>query len=325
MKHKRLCIFVVFTILFLLLTSACTPSSSLIQEIDVGDDSGWVHNIAEDDAQTDDTPTAPTAAPETVTPVPDLQTNQPINQPTEQPDPALPIEPGVTQINANQTVSVNTGGVKTDIQITDQDDTIYLQTRTNSASHSLMVDYGYFLSAQFVTVTEGYSFLLLSYDEASDDYTTCIYIFEGASKEPVFACSVNGYVTNISDAYFSIYGYIYAIGTWPAEKLYLVNEDGITEDVYGLYYIDQDAAGWPDITVSKTLPVYLMEEGMYQPYSLNPGAPITFTATDTSGYMAFELWDGTEGYFNFTVDESYIEWINGVEAIEYFNDLPFYG
>ncbi|MBT3319610.1 MAG: hypothetical protein HN948_07385 [Clostridia bacterium] len=306
-RIRSLIIFVICIILIPLLFTACIqimpqPTSDTTEE---------TAESVEEDKPTEDEP-EPTDKPDSTDP------------PQESKSPSS--QPGATELFLGEPIMVDLygDGTATQIKIIDEDGALVLMSAQGSVENALQIaniPAGYLTNAYYVKSFDGYPFVIVSYDYISDDYETKVFTFTGF--EPYEEFKLPLYVTQINEFGFDAYGYIQAVGTWAAGTSVYFVQDMI--EWRGTYVLDKDGDAYTKAITAMNLPVLLIQNDEDVYTNLAPGTALSFIETDGESYVWFVLDDGTDGEFYFEWDSDWIEMIDGVNAYEYFEELPLFG
>jgi len=247
------------------------------------------------------------------------------NEPTLTPTAETP-QPGVVELFLGESISVDLygDGTVTALTIVDSDGALTLRSTQGSNEHSIPIadiPAGYLSNAYYVRSFDGYPFVIVSYDYISDDFETKVFTFTGIEPHEEFKLPL--YVTLVDELGFDTYGFLQAVGTWAVStSAYFVND---TIEWRGMYVLDKGGDAYTKARTVMNLPVQLIQDDNYVDTFLAPGTELGFIYTDGESYVWFVLDDGTEGVLYFEWDSDWIELIDGVNAYEYFEELPLFG
>lgn len=284
---------------------------------------GCVINADTVPSETASTGNSPAPSPAKPSPVP--APNDPSGEPTAPVNHVVDadeIEAGAYELYLNKPVTSFINDITIKVEISNSDGSLFLLSSGNVSSYDYRIPIaeipaGSLISAYYVLSSDGYPFVVVSYDYCSDDYETKVFSFTGSEPHEIFSLPLPVY--QIDEDRFNVKGYLNAVGTWDvATSAYFVRGD---VEWRGTYVLDKESESDTEVTIARDLPVTLFLDTNVASV-LGPGAPISFTFTDGESYMEFELWDGTRGCFNFEWSSDGNEMINGVSAYNYFEELP---
>jgi len=181
-------------------------------------------------------------------------------------------------------------------------------------------------TAYLLRQKNGREFLIFDMDLASADYVTSVYeIADGEIRktdETEMGASLNPGYLNAEAV--SLYVRMDLLGTYQAQMLYTLGEDGNLEQTGDLYEFRKDMS-WGLLTVVRELPVTIEGEET----SLPVGTQLRLVAADGEGTAWFETTDGVTGELSYTRGDgentTWPVYIDGVSETEYFEDLPYAG
>lgn len=182
---------------------------------------------------------------------------------------------------------------------------------------------GYVESIYYVKNADGKSYILLSYDMASDDYVT--ELVEVDSKVPVKCDAVNGFVSGITNSTVDIAAAVYVLGTYTGKKCYGY-DTGMLVPLEERYNFD-NAEGTEyrrSIKLIADLPVRMDTDGQMTEETLPAGTLLYPYDTDDETVFSFMLEDGRFGELTFERTDMGIT-INGVSEFDIFEELPYAG
>ena len=276
-------------------------------------------------SETDLTGNSPALSPVKQSPVtapnPPGEPTAPINHVADADD----IEPGTYDLFLNKPITTWINDITIKMEISQSDGSLFLLSSGNAFSYDYRIPIaeipaGSLVSAFYVLSSDGYPFVVVSFDYCSDDYVTKVFSFSGSEPHEIFSLPLP--VSQIDEYGFNVNGYLNAVGTWDVTtSAYFVQD---TVEWRGTYVLETESESYTEVTIAKDLPVTLFHD-TYKASTLGPGAPISFTLTDGQSYMEFITWDGTKGSFNFEWSSDGNEMINGVSAYDYFEELPSFG
>ena len=223
-------------------------------------------------------------------------------------------------MNLGETITVDLLNGSGDVEITviETNDELVLRSSENGQEYSRIIENAYFVNAYFVRTSSEDSYVMVSYDLASDDYVTSIYPF--FDTEPDYLGDVDGYVTEVEGQNFTVFSYLYAIGSWGGYRDYILTPGDFLDVDYPEYEIDRETMYRPMIT-TRELPVLWYQDGDYVDGTVEAGAVLYFAATDAATYMKFNMDDGRAGAILFESDEFWNHTIDGIIVDECFEEV----
>jgi beta-lactamase regulating signal transducer with metallopeptidase domain len=181
-----------------------------------------------------------------------------------------------------------------------------------------VVDEGTFQGAYLAHTGDNQLCLLVSIDEASEDYVTTSFSFNG--RTPVARDDASGYVYGLSETEVTLSGHIYIIGTWDYTCVFMLKNNFTLEKASDYTILEN----WMEpLHTIRDLPVEMRSGDAYVAGTLPAGTSLQPASTDTSTYMCFKLADGSAGRFFFTRGDDYEVYIAGVAESEYFDNIAY--
>lgn len=210
-----------------------------------------------------------------------------------------------TELAALDTILITTDEAKPE-EILENKINITINNKTETFETEALV-----LDAYLLRQENGSTYLLFDTTYADHDDTTFLYdITDGGitkNEELEFARIIEPINTNS----IILYGYSPVFGSYFSYATYMIDESTGNLIYPEMYYIEAET-----ITLIRELPVVIYGEETILP----PGTPLQVTALDYSSGTAYfyELIDGLEGEFNYTIDDWTIL-IDGLEESSYFD------
>ena len=209
------------------------------------------------------------------------------------------------------------------ISVTGRNDELSLHVEGVGVEQNMFIENAYFVAAYYVQLEGGESFAgdryaLISYDIGSDDYLTNVYRF--IAGEVVYLGNVFGFVAYVNDDIIRVYDFIHAIGSWSAQRDYILTPAGPMDPYNGEYLILHDRV-YRSMTTAEAIPVQFLENGKYVNDTLPAGEIIDFMATDGRTYMKFTTLDAREGIIAFTTADDWRQYIDGRLIYECFVEV----
>ncbi|MHB1314267.1 MAG: M56 family metallopeptidase [Christensenellales bacterium] len=271
---------------------------------------------------TEQTPAA-TASP-ALTPAP-MSTTTPAPTPAPMPTTTPPPKPVAALPNgyaeeAGFTADTNGDGTNEKIAVCSKkgSEDITLFVLYQGGYDKAVVEKGTFQKAVMTLTGSGKLCLLVSVDQASEDYITSAFSFNGT--KPVLHDEINGYVYDISGTGVTVAAHIDVIGTWDYTCTFKLKND-FTLEQSSDYKIMKN---WMEpLHTIRQLPVEMLVGGAYAADTLPAGTVVHPVATDGSSYLTFKLDDGSAGRINFTRGEHVEAYIDGVIESEYFDNIAY--
>lgn len=182
---------------------------------------------------------------------------------------------------------------------------------------------GYISSIYYVKNADGKSYILLSYDLASDDYVTELVAVD--SKVPVKCDAVDGFVGDITNSTVDISANLYVLGTYIGHKRYGY-DTGTLVPLEERYTFDnaEGAESRRSLKLITDLLVKLDTDGQMAEETLAAGTVLYPCNTDGEAVFGFVLADGRYGELTFERGDMGIT-IDGVSEYDIFEELPYAG
>lgn len=195
---------------------------------------------------------------------------------------------------------------------------------------SVQVDeytYGWIVRSYVLTREDGRTFVLVSRDAASDDFTMYVYEITGGTIrecDSVYGISFRNGVANTES--LTLQAHLDVLGTYTAMMDYVIGENGKLEQQDEFFRIDSDGSAWKTLINIKELPVTV--DGAET--TLPAGSHISITATDNAGTALFYNEDtGENGEIHYTkgdgTEDDWTIYIDGIPDYEYFEMVPYAG
>lgn len=244
---------------------------------------------------------------------------------------ALPgMEDGFLPLTSNSPVSLDLDGDGTEDSLTVSistdgeygTETILLIANYGDAVKTTQVKEAYFQSAYLSVDSAGNIGVVVSFDYASDDYQTCIYLFD--SREAVLTDETSGFVESVEGGILRLRSSVDVLGTWSAYKEWTLNAGVLTAVGDGLWYIEADADR--ALTAIGNVNVTLEEGDGTTEALLMPGTRILPIATDAEGLLFFQTVDDCRiGIIAFTYGDYGMTLINDVQDDGWFENIQYSG
>jgi hypothetical protein len=179
----------------------------------------------------------------------------------------------------------------------------------------------YFISGFYADYGNGQACVMLSMDEASDDYYTNVYHIRGG-ETPIKTNTVLGYVEQINGTTISMVDYINVLGTYLSDCDFTLGENLKLEPAGdGLWHVGEGNY----ITTKLELPVEWQENDTYSAGTLASGTTIEVTVSDRLTVAYFTCKDGRKGRLYFTRGDTWYLTVNGLSEYDCFEELPYSG
>jgi len=224
-------------------------------------------------------------------------------------------------IDENITFDPTEQGDAVTVYFYENDDALMLDI--DGTAHELFTaETGYFVSA-WLFMRDHVPTLLVTIDEASNDYRTIAYRI--VENVPVKVSDTFGSVDSANDDGLIVMGMpVDVLGTWWALRNYDVDDDGRIAPIEGSLF-DIIATDEANLVTKRTLPVEMMgEDGSYKASEVAANTRITPFATDDEQYLYFFLDSGEEGRIVFKSTEGGIM-IGDLSESVYFDNLLYAG
>ena len=183
--------------------------------------------------------------------------------------------------------------------------------------------YYYYVNGYRIDCLDGKSYIVLSFDYASDDYFTEVYMLDNGKY--VKCCEVSGaYVTGnvVEMDGIEMSMTFYLLGTYASIMNYALDENGILTPVEEVFSFGEEYWEYRGLTLAAALPVWIDGERS----ELSAGTVIIITGTNDSGEAYFTVKDtGVKGTIQYSRGESGEIIIEGKNEYEYFVGLPYAG
>lgn len=191
---------------------------------------------------------------------------------------------------------------------------------TAAGEFPLLENYSAFEDARIVSFPEGGSVLILTADEASDDYFTRCYMLIDAAPE--CRAELFGLAGDVeADGTVPVSRAVNLLGTWGAARRHMLSADGtLLPAPDSMWEMFSERA----VVTAAALPAELLTDGAWQAVTLEPGTALYPTATDDEGLLLFSLENGQSGRLTFTREDYSIR-IGGVPEEELFEELFYAG
>lgn len=189
---------------------------------------------------------------------------------------------------------------------------------------SVDLEYGAYISSiYYVKNADGKSYILLSYDMASDDYVT--QLLEVDSKVPVKCDEVTGFVYSITNSTVDISANLYVLGTYIGYRCYGF-DTGKLVALEERYTFDnaEGIEGRRSLKLITDLLVKLDTDGQMVDETLPAGTILYPCDTDDETVFGFVLEDGRYGELVFERADMGLT-IDGVSEFDIFEELPYAG
>lgn len=182
----------------------------------------------------------------------------------------------------------------------------------------------FFGGAYYLSGADGRNYVIVSYDEASDDYVTCLYEIKDGRIEELPAY-VGGNLQNLVGNRIGLETYVYTLGTYAAYRSYRI-EDGAFVPVEERFEFYNGETITPErgIVLKEALKVMLERDGEMTEEELPAGTPLYPVNSDEESVLGFRLDDGTYGELSFVREDGMI-YMDGMSEYEVFEDLPYAG
>ena len=182
----------------------------------------------------------------------------------------------------------------------------------------------YMTTAYFVRAENGRSFVLVSCDMMSDDFTTqFIEVTEGTPKKLE---TISGKLIGMSNDTFTVSAAIYTLGTYTAKRSYTFAE-GVVKPVEERFEFKQRGCEKTEeggLVLKAAMKVLIEQNGSMEEKELPAGTKIYPINSDGESVVGFELEDDTYGEITFERKDAII-YINGVSEFDLFESLPYAG
>jgi beta-lactamase regulating signal transducer with metallopeptidase domain len=236
---------------------------------------------------------------------------------TDEPVAALP--PGVTA-QKKFTADLNGDGTEETIAVCSVKGSyeIRLYVLYAGGYDKTVVGDGTFKSAYLTRTGNGDRCLLVSIDEASEDYLTFPISFNGTDAS--VHGETFGYAYGVSGTKVTLSGHLDVIGTWDYTREYKLKNDFTLEKTSDYTILKN----WMEpLHTIRTLPVEMLAGGAYAAGTLPAGTSLQPISTDGSSYIRFKLDDGSTGRILFTRGSNVEVYIDGVIESEYFDNIAY--
>lgn len=200
-------------------------------------------------------------------------------------------------------------------------ETILLIANYGDAVKTTQVKEAYLQSAYLSVDSAGNIGVVVSFDYASDDYQTCVYLFNG--RDTILTDETNGFVESVEGGAVRVRGCVNVLGTWGAYKEWTLNEGVLTAVGDGLWHIEADADR--TLTAISKVDVTLEDGDGTTETQLMPGARILPIATDEDGTLFFKLVeDDRIGSITYTFEDGFTL-IDGITDDGWFENIQYSG
>jgi hypothetical protein len=231
--------------------------------------------------------------------------------------------------NVNYLVDSDANGQKETLTLYDMDALggFGVKLEVHGQKKKSFYESSYLISAFYINYGNGNACVLLSLDEASDDYYTNVYrLGGGASLEKTD--ETLGYVRKVDGATIKVKDFIYVLGTYMSDCEFTLGDDmTLTPAGDGLWHVE-DIEGYGNgtyLTTKVALPVEWLEDGSYVVGTLSTGESIRITASDRETVAYFVCKDDKEGRLYFETGDGWGLIINGMDEYDCFEELPYEG
>ena len=248
--------------------------------------------------------------------------------PTESltPAPLLTPEPAFTALSLALDTPYTFEGTEYIISVEEQDEdypwpATRLFTKGDNGCQSTVNLDGDFISAYYCE-TGGEPCFLISTDLTIGDSAETYVINANSMAE---ADHIEGRITSLSDGVITIAGHLDMLGTYQATRSYTIGGDlGLEAEGEGLFYFTENDRF---LLTTRELPVQMLEGEAYADETLPAGIELCITATDaeSDATVFFKTRDGRAGRLFVSCEPDWVFLIDGIEAEEYFEELPYSG
>lgn len=190
-----------------------------------------------------------------------------------------------------------------------------------------VTDLGYcavFGGAYYLHGADGRNYVIVSFDEASDDYVTNLYELKDGKLLDIQAY-VEGNLQNLIGNRAGLGVSVYTLGTYAAYRSYRI-EDGAFVPVEERFEFYNGESVTPErgIVLKAPLKVMLERDGKMTGEELPAKTALYPVNSDNESVLGFRLDDGTYGELSFVRKDGMI-YMDGVSEFDIFEDLPYAG
>lgn len=136
---------------------------------------------------------------------------------------------------------------------------------------------------------------------------------------------IGGRISSLADGVITIVGHMDMLGTYQATRSYTIGSDlALEAEGEGLSYFTENDRF---LLTTRELPVQMLEGEAYADETLPAGAELCVTAADaeSDAKVYFKTRDGRAGRLVVSREPDWVFLIDGIEAEEYFEELPYSG
>ncbi|GEM_PF-5909650 len=256
----------------------------------------------------------------------------PAAQPTEEPvkelfstisfDESTPVTVDLNGDGVDETVSVTSvEGKEEDGVWTDSTVTLTV-TNAQGETSEFSSEFNYLISAYVTDMNpeDSAKEILFNIDYWSDDNEIWIFRYDGKNLNQLI--EREGVIKKVNGNELTISERVDCFGTWFCDILYALNEKGELNEVPG--QTRTVSTEMNPVQANRDVAVELLSEsGTWEEATLAPGASITVTGTDLTGFVFFTDENGTSGRIPVTFDGYSVKLADGTSDYEAFENLPY--